>query len=242
MHKLGLALLAATACGGRSFTNASTTNSGGETTPAQDGGATAPFDASSPGADAATTAPGGAHQGAGGSASGGGGGAAGASNTAGAPGGSAAPGDAGENLLVDAGACLPPAPSWQITSNPSSPDWPPVAAIDGDASTRWTSARVTQGDEWLTVEFPRPVTLSAIVVRSVFEPGEGWAVRLGNDLEQTANPIVAQGAGDNAAEILGDVTMTFDAPAIGAFLTLQQTGSKPDSQWSVYEITPVCGQ
>jgi hypothetical protein len=92
------------------------------------------------------------------------------------------------------------------------------------------------------VEFPEPVTLTAIVVRSVFEPGEGWAVRLGNDLDRDSNPIVAQGAGDNAEEILGDVLMQFEAPASGAFLTLQQTGAKADSAWSVYEITPVCEQ
>jgi hypothetical protein len=163
-----------------------------------------------------------------------------------ANGGTANGGTANGGAGNGAAACMHA--SWTIAatdecmdSNPSCPNIPVTQkalanAIDGDATTRYTSGKTQAGNESVTVTFPSTVTISGVGLTSM--NGDGpvmYDVQYSPDgttfMEFT--PAVT-GAGSDL------LTITFPAPQAMKAVRVKQTGmvmAPATSWWSIYEFT-----
>jgi hypothetical protein len=123
--------------------------------------------------------------------------------------------------------------------------WPALGAIDGVGATRFSTGVAQAGGEWFQVDFGQAVALTGVqldccqIVEGYEEALEdyarGYAVRLSDlpiDLEA---PVLAEGVGAP-----GNIVAKFDAPKLGRFLLVTQTGAAVESYWSIHELNVMC--
>jgi hypothetical protein len=116
---------------------------------------------------------------------------------------------------------------------------PPIHAIDGSSSERWSTGKYQEGDEWFQVDFGAVSTITQVTLqvfgKDTADYPRGYAVRVSNaDLDFNAAPV-ASGAGAT-----GSTSITLAAPATGQYLLIRQTGITGESWWTIDELLVGC--
>lgn len=123
-----------------------------------------------------------------------------------------------------------------LSMNPPQLYNPPIQAIDGTVSTRWSSGLAEDGTEWFLVDLgARASHLTQVVLDTAKDPTDfpvGYALELSTD--GTAYAQVASGAG----AITTTINFT-DTPA--RYIRVKQTGVGK-SWWTIHELTITCLQ
>jgi hypothetical protein len=158
-------------------------------------------------------------------------GSAGGSGVAGAPSG----GSAGAG-----GVPLNPCDrkNWLATASESSvsPSNPPALAIDGVATTRWSTGATQVGGEWFLLDLgARAAHLTQVVLDASLNPGDQplkYKLEVSDDGKTYA--LVCTGTGASTTTI-----KFVDTPA--RYIRITQTGSAADANWwSIQELTLTC--
>lgn len=135
-----------------------------------------------------------------------------------------------------------PSSAMTITTSPSGEV---VAALtDGDATTRWSSGRAQQGDEWIRVVFDRPRNVARVMLglerRGYGDYPRGLAVdavHAGGTtvlFEGSALPAYALGLLEGP---LRTARAAIDLPPNRSdAIVVRQTGVSPTYHWSVHEL------
>jgi hypothetical protein len=127
---------------------------------------------------------------------------------------------------------------WNATASESSvnPPNPPALAIDGMASTRWSTGATQVGGEWFLLDLgARAAHLTQVVLDSSGSPDDqplNYKLEVSDDGKSYS--LVCTGTGAAMTVI------TFvDTPA--RYIRITQTGSDPDANWwSIQELTLTC--
>jgi subtilisin family serine protease len=145
--------------------------------------------------------------------------------------------DAGKaGFVKPAGLVAPPPPSlvalpragWRAMGSNATGT---AAALDGDATTRWSTGTAQRNGEFFEVDFGAPLTFSRVTLDSHGTANDfpvGYEVYVSND-GVTWGAAVAKGAGT------GDLVVIDFAPQTARYLRVVQTGSS-STWWSIYEI------
>ena len=221
----------------------STSNSGGSSNAVGSGGSGANGGVGSASDGGASSEGGAGSASNGGTASGSGGktgsAGAGATGSAGAGGSGAAGAPSGGSA---GGGVAPINPcdrtNWKATASESSvnPPNPPALAIDGMASTRWSTGATQVGGEWFLLDLgARAAHLTQVVLDSSGSPNDQplkYKLEVSDDGKSYS--LVCTGTGAAMTVI------TFvDTPA--RYIRITQTGSDPDANWwSIQELTLTC--
>ncbi len=175
--------------------------------------------------------------------SGGAGGVAGGNAAGNAAGGSIqeipnASGGAGGAELGGAGVDSGGAPTIRLACNTSA--WKasafasgeaPALAIDGDASTRWTSGTAREPGQWFALELGAGVVLERLEIRALATPSD---VPSSLELELDGKPVDALLSSPER----GLLVLSFPStPASSARLVLTSSAA---TWWSIAEIAGVC--
>ena len=119
---------------------------------------------------------------------------------------------------------------WQLSSNRSPGQL--KNAVDGKASSRWTSNRPQQAGTWLTIELPEATELTGVDLEtrgSVNDFPQSYEVRISADGKTWSDPI-ATGQGQR------DDSVIRWSPVTARFLKVTQTGKKAGLYWSIHEL------
>lgn len=106
-------------------------------------------------------------------------------------------------------------------------------AVDGDASTRWDTAKTQEPGMWFMIDLKTEKTLSSIMLntrQSANDYPRGYELYLSNNPNNFGKPVVT-GKGD------GPVTTINFKPTEARFIKIVQTGSSPGNYWSIHELT-----
>lgn len=106
-------------------------------------------------------------------------------------------------------------------------------AIDSDNNSRWHTGEDQKPGQWFAVDMGDAYTLSSITLDSGKTPQDyprGYQVYVSNDNQNWGSPV-AEGKGT-------DRVLKIDLPqAKGRYVKIVQTGSVPQYNWTIYEIT-----
>ncbi|HEX2878155.1 MAG TPA: hypothetical protein VHO25_01335 [Polyangiaceae bacterium] len=80
------------------------------------------------------------------------------------------------------------------------------------------------------MDFGEEVAISGVVLRTIFESGEGYVVTLDSEV---------MAVGNGPTSLSGGFELHWPV-ARGRTLRISQSGSSPGSFWSVYDLYPVC--
>jgi hypothetical protein len=103
----------------------------------------------------------------------------------------------------------------------------PNNAIDGDLTTRWSSAFVDPS--WLEVDLGSPMTINKVVIFWEASYGKAYQIQVSND-EQNWTPAYTQANGQGGQE-----TLTFPT-VIGRYIRLYGTARATQYGYSIYEF------
>jgi hypothetical protein len=131
---------------------------------------------------------------------------------------------------------LPSAPAlsrtgWVATASSSASGNPPSNALDGVASTRWSTGAAQTNGQWFQVDMTGLRTFTKITLDTTGSPTDyprGYQVLISNNGTSWSSPV-ATGAGTSAV-----VSITFPAQT-ARFVRIVQTGSAT-SWWSIHEL------
>jgi hyaluronoglucosaminidase len=110
----------------------------------------------------------------------------------------------------------------------SLPQFTPDHAIDGDATTRWSSG-YTDG-EWLQVAFANPQTIGKVVVR--WEAAHATAYQIQTSTDGTTWTTAATVTNSPG----GTETVWLDQPASAKYLRMQGVSRATQFGYSIYEL------
>ncbi|HVJ20942.1 MAG TPA: discoidin domain-containing protein, partial [Polyangiaceae bacterium] len=111
-------------------------------------------------------------------------------------------------------------------------------AIDGSASTRFSTGAVQASGMWLQIDFGASTTVKQVVLTSS-DTGDypvGYAVTVSDTNENTAGTPQITGAGSAT----GTTTITLPSVATGQYLLIELTAASGGSWWSVHEVNVTC--
>lgn len=106
-------------------------------------------------------------------------------------------------------------------------------ALDGDASTRWTTGEVQKDGQWFMVDVGWQATVAKVILDAAASPGDyprGYEVYISTDGETWGEPV-AKGAGTSP------VTEIVFLPTKGRYVKIVQTGATEGLWWSIHEMT-----
>ncbi|HVU51857.1 MAG TPA: discoidin domain-containing protein [Polyangia bacterium] len=125
-----------------------------------------------------------------------------------------------------------PRATWVASAQPASATDTPAKAIDGLASTRFSTGAAQASGQWFQVDMAEAQSFSRIVMDSTASPNDyahAYQVFLSNDGAAWGNPIVT-GTGTGAV-----ITVNFAAQT-ARFIRVVQTSNTPASWWSIHEL------
>ena len=125
---------------------------------------------------------------------------------------------------------LEPVPLTGATATASPAGETPAAAVDGDASTRWSSGAAQQAGQYVQVDLGRPQTFRRVAIDSGDYAGDyarGWELTASTD--GTTWRTLARGAGT------GQLTNVDVRPTRARYLRVTSTGSS-GSWWSIADL------
>ena len=125
---------------------------------------------------------------------------------------------------------LPNRKEWKLTASHKPGDC--SAAVDGNASTRYTTGASQAPGMWLQIELPQPTAISGVVLDAAQSPRDyprGYKVELSADGQTWSKPV-ATGKGS------GGITDIAFEPAKVAHIRITQTGSVNGLFWSIHEL------
>jgi hypothetical protein len=113
------------------------------------------------------------------------------------------------------------------------------AALDGDLTTRWTTARLQDGTDWYAVDFGGPVTLTGITLddSQVYPEDYPGAYELRASLDGVTFDDAPFATGNGAD---GVTTMNFGAQTVRAVKVSQVGTSNAARWWSIGEFQARC--
>jgi hypothetical protein len=127
---------------------------------------------------------------------------------------------------------------WKATASESSvsPANPPALAIDGVASTRWSSGATQVGGEWFLLDLgARAAHLTQVVLDSSGSPDDQplkYKLEVSDDGQSYA--LVCTGTG-------APTTVIKFVDTAARYVRITQTGSDPNANWwSIQELTLTC--
>jgi len=258
--------------GGSESTNGGSTNGesgngtgGALVTPeggAADGGDSAGGAVSAGAAGNAGAAMGGATTGGtatGGSATGGKGGTGGAAGQGGTAGAAGTGGSAGAGGGATVAKCsdhpIPAKATWVASASSESLGTmmesdglynPAKHMNDGSFVERWSSGQPQAGNEWIQIDFGKPVSLTGLVLNVRGNQGDYprmYVVRMSDKAKDFAAPILAMGNGMPTVDDPDNTNIAFSAMATGQYLTVRQTGALAPNEnawWTITELGVVC--
>ena len=103
----------------------------------------------------------------------------------------------------------------------------PMNAVDGDLTTRWSSAFVDPS--WIEVDLGSPLLINEVVLRWQAAYGTAYQIQVSND-EQTWTPVYTQNNGQGGQE-----TLNFP-PVIGRYIRMNGTARATQYGYSLYEF------
>lgn len=106
-------------------------------------------------------------------------------------------------------------------------------AVDGDASTRWSTGAVMVGGEWFQVDLGRSLRFGGLVIDAADSADDfpvGYRVYASDD-PGSWGPAIAEGSGNGSL-----TTIEFDTQT-ARHLRIEQTGTSDVSWWSIHELT-----
>ncbi|MFE8990696.1 discoidin domain-containing protein [Streptomyces collinus] len=110
----------------------------------------------------------------------------------------------GASLTAPTGETALSRDGWQATASASSSDDPPSKAIDGDASTRWSSGHGMQPGDWFQLDLGSTETFDQLVLDSTASSGDfarQYEVYTSDDGTNWGEPV-ATGPGSTVTRIL----------------------------------------
>jgi beta-glucosidase len=132
---------------------------------------------------------------------------------------------------------IPSPSSWKVTASHQQENNGPSHVIDG-TSARWSSGKPQSGNEWLEVDFGRPVSLRTINLQQGENTNDyprGYAVRVSDESADVESPVLAMGVGTVGVS----TPIVLAKPATGRYLSIRQLGTSL-SWWSVAELEVSC--
>lgn len=132
---------------------------------------------------------------------------------------------------------------WTATADPAAPANPccsgdvAAGAVDGDASTRYSSGTGQEPGQYLQVDFGRPIAARQVVFDTGASTGDyprGYAITAGTD-GVAWNTVVASGRGT------GQFTTADLSGARIRYVRLTLTAAAPDNWWSVADVRAYTG-
>lgn len=111
-------------------------------------------------------------------------------------------------------------------------------AVDG-TPLRWASGKAQAGNEWLEIDFGVVTTIDTITLEQADSPADyprALTVRLSNKAQDFNVAPVFTGPGAEVATF----TMRLPRAVAGRYLLLAQTGTAPQSWWTVSELSVGC--
>ena len=173
-------------------------------------------------------------------------GAAGEAGSGGMGGSAGTGGSAGSGGSSPVQTCamrpIPAKSSWDLEASHSrtggTPE--PVAnAHDGDLTTRWSTGKDQEGDEWLQIDFGVEVQISRLTLvleTSGDDYPRMYETRISNTAMNTAAIPRLTGAG--MADT--DTIMNFPDGTRGRYILISQKGMATALWWSIHEIQATC--
>lgn len=170
-------------------------------------------------------------------------GSSGASSGSGGAGGTQMPGtdDAGAAGQASVDNCSPsPIPlkgSWKAEASNAKD---PVENLMDLSPARWTTGKPQDGTEWFEIDFGAAAAIRELSMTRADDDDEdyprGYEVRLSDSAHNMESPVLASGSG-----ALGEPTVvTFDAPTVGRYLLVRQTGKDSVMWWTIAELNVKC--
>ncbi|MFM9451491.1 discoidin domain-containing protein [Streptomyces europaeiscabiei] len=120
---------------------------------------------------------------------------------------------------------------WQASASASSSDDPPTKAIDGDATTRWSSGHGMQSGDWFQVDLGSTRTFDQLVMDSSASSGDfarQYEVYVSDDGTSWGEPI-ATGPGSTVTRVL--------LPSTTARYIRMVNKSNSGSWWSIHDVS-----
>jgi hypothetical protein len=116
----------------------------------------------------------------------------------------------------------------------------PVDNLMDLSTARWTTGKPQDGTEWFEIDFGTSAAVREISMTRNDDDDTDYPrqyeVRLSDTAHNMEGPVVASGMG-----ALGMPTVvTFDAPIVGRYLLVRQTGKDPTQWWSIAELYVKC--
>jgi hypothetical protein len=164
--------------------------------------------------------------------------------------GGASGGTAGQKPVTDnAGAAGEPAVdlcsphpislkgSWKADASDAKD---PVENLMDLSPARWTTGKPQDGTEWFEIDFGVSSAVREVSMTRADDDDEdyprGYEVRLSDTAHNMEGPLLKSGSG-----ALGEPTVvTFDAPVVGRYLLVRQTGKDSVMWWTIAEVTAKC--
>ncbi|HEX3694125.1 MAG TPA: discoidin domain-containing protein [Polyangia bacterium] len=146
--------------------------------------------------------------------------------------------DAGFPIGAAVGTCIPF--NWTVSASNSAPLDPPGNAVDGVATTRWSTGVPQAPGLNYQIDFGGFVQLSELRLDTGGSPGDyprGYQVMASSDNFDFSNVIASDSPGDVAPP--NSVTTIDFPPTALRGLIIQMTGTS-GSWWSIHELTATC--
>jgi hypothetical protein len=116
----------------------------------------------------------------------------------------------------------------------------PVENLMDLSPARWTTGKPQAGNEWIEIDFGASAAVREISMTLADDDAQDYPrhyeVLLSDTPHNMEGAVLASGMG-----ALGQTTVvTFDAPLVGRYLIVRQTGMDPMMWWSISELTAKC--
>lgn len=174
-------------------------------------------------------------------------GAAGMSGNAGTGGGATVP-KCGDNPVPAKASWIASASSESVGTGVESDGLynPAKHMTDSSFVERWSSGQPQAGNEWIQIDFGKPVSLTGITLNVRGNQGDYprmFAVRMSNKVKDFAAPILAMGSGVPSVDDPDNTNIPFSEMSTGQYLTVRQTGAVAmgdNAWWTITELSVVC--
>ena len=141
---------------------------------------------------------------------------------------------------------LPPRKTWRAFANPmrSEEHAQPQNAIDDDVNTRYTTGRPMLGNEWLLIDFGRPVSFTGILLDQGRDYGREITVYTTDSAEPPSTNLTSWGQAlgrpihpPARERRLASIRVATAFPrTVSRYLVIIQTGKDANAWWSVREV------
>jgi hypothetical protein len=136
------------------------------------------------------------------------------------------------------GSCTPT--QWRVSASNSAPLDPPMNAIDGMSTTRWSTGTGQSAGQYYQIDFGGYVELSQIVLDNTGSTGDhprGYLVEISNDGINFSQQVIASGTLPDVPAVT-IVTIAFSVKLV-RYLRIEMTGAS-GSWWSITELHAMC--